>query len=72
MEVRHIMYNAELDYINAEEQKGNTLLIYPNEKLAIGRLEMNPRKMTTIYNSGRRKAEALLTQIKEFLCSTSS
>lgn len=67
MERRHKMYNSELDYIHSEVQKGNTLLIYPNESLNIGRTELNEHKMRAVYNQGRQVAEERLQEIKDFL-----
>ena len=67
MDARHKMYNAELDYVEASRLKGDTLVICPNQPLGIGRLEMNPDKMTAIYQQGRQKAISILPQIRKFL-----
>lgn len=67
MEVRHLMYNAELDYVEASRKMGDTLVICPEDTLGIGRLEMNPEKMTVIYNAGRRKGMEMLPKVREFL-----
>lgn len=64
---RHIMYNAELDYIEAEKKKGNTFLIYPEMKLNIGRAEMDIEKMDMVYNMGRKKGEEILDEVINFL-----
>lgn len=63
---RHEMYNAQLEYITAQEKLGNTLLIYPEEALPIGRTEQNIGKMRHVYEMGRAAAEQKLEQIKEF------
>lgn len=67
MSVRHQMYNAELDYIEVSRQKGDTLIICPDQPLGIGRLEMNTDKMTAIYQQGREKALGMLSQVRDFL-----
>ena len=67
MACRHIMYNAELDYIEAEKKKGNTFLIYPEMKLNIGRAEMDTDKMDKVYNMGRKKGEEILGEVIDFL-----
>ncbi len=67
MACRHIMYNAELDYIEAEKKKGNTFLIYPEMKLNIGRAEMDIEKMDMVYNMGRKKGEEILDEVINFL-----
>lgn len=64
---RHKMYNAELDYIEAEKKKGNTFLIYPEMKLNIGRAEMDIEKMDMVYNMGRKKGEQILDEVINFL-----
>lgn len=64
---RHIMYNGQLDYIQQQAQLGNTLLIYPEEPLRIGRTESNVQKMQRTYDAGREKAVAMLDEIRSFL-----
>lgn len=64
---RHLMYNAELDYISEQEQLGNTMLIYPDAELPIGRVEQNPDKMKNVYEMGRTACRAQMMKIKEFL-----
>lgn len=63
---RHIMYNAQLDYLAEQEKKGNTLLIYPEDELPIGRIELNEEKMRNVYNMGRTACENRLDEIKKF------
>lgn len=67
MERRHEMYNAQLEYLMQEEKKGNTLVIYPEDTLQIGRAEMNPEKMDHIYSMGRKKGEEIIIKIIDFL-----
>lgn len=64
---RHLMYNSQLNYLEEQEQKGNILLIYPEDTLPVGRTEQNERKMRHVYAMGREKGEAMLPQIKEFV-----
>lgn len=63
---RHIMYNKELDYLAEQEKLGNTLLIYPEDELPIGRIELNEAKMRNVYNMGRAACEERLDEIKRF------
>ena len=63
---RHIMYNKQLDYLAEQEKTGNTLLIYPEKELPIGRLEQNEAKMRNVYNMGRAICEQRLDEIKRF------
>lgn len=71
MAVRHEMYNKQLEYVYGEADKGNVLLIIPDEPLNIGRVEGNPDKMRHCYEMGRRKALSMIDEIKYF-CSTTS
>lgn len=64
---RHLMYNEQLRYLAEEERKGNTLLIYPEDTLPIGRTEQNEEKMKKVYMLGRKCAEENLEKIKKFL-----
>lgn len=66
MAKRHIMYNKELDYLAEQEKAGNTLLIYPEDVLPIGRTEQNEAKMRNVYNMGRKACEDRLEEIKRF------
>ena len=67
MSRRHEMYNSELDYLLEQERLGNTLLIFPPEKLKIGRIEQDKDKMIAIRRLGIETAKAMLPEIKAFL-----
>lgn len=64
---RHEMYNRQLEYLRQEEKKGNTLLIYPLEKLPISRVESNPEKLQEIYDMGRKVGEQRIQDVISFL-----
>lgn len=64
---RHLMYNEQVAYVRRREQEGNTLVIRPDEALAIGHIEHDADRMQHIYDIGRRKGEATLTQVRQFL-----
>ena len=64
---RHLMYNRQLDYIDEQERLGNTLLIYPEDELPIGRIEQDEAKMRHVYQMGRDAAKAKMNEIKLFL-----
>lgn len=64
---RHLMYNAQLQYISEQEKLGNALLIYPEESIPISRTCSNPGKLKMVYDMGRKKGEQMLTQITDFL-----
>lgn len=64
---RHEMYNAELDFVAAEERAGRLLVIRPKEKLPVGRIEKDPGKLRAAYEAGRTAAEERLEEIREYL-----
>lgn len=67
MRRRHLMYNAQLDYVRQEAQKGNTLPIYPISKIPIGHTSHNPDAMQRVYEIGVQTGLARLPEIIEFL-----
>lgn len=67
MAKRHEMYNRELEYIAQQAQIGNTLLIYPESPLNIGRTELNEKKMRNIHRQGYDITQSMMQQIKDFL-----
>lgn len=66
-EKRHEMYNAELQYIAEQASSGNTLVLCPEEPLAIGHISHNRKLMRDTYQLGRATATARLEQIQTFL-----
>lgn len=61
------MYNDELDYINAQETAGKTLVIRPSKTIKIGKMEQNLELVKEMYNLGRHDALAMIDKIKAFL-----
>ena len=60
IENRHIVYNKSRDYLFDQERQGNALVICPDEKLPIGRIEHKPEVIQKTYELGRKAAmEAL-------------
>ena len=64
---RHLMYNEELAYLEAQERQGNILLIYPQDTLPIGRTEQDETKMRRVYAMGRQAGEEILPALEKFL-----
>ena len=67
MEVRHLMYNAQRDYVNRQEAAGNTLVLRPSEPLPVKRLTKDPAVLRATYNIGRATAEERLDDIRNYL-----
>lgn len=56
VEQRHVMYNEQLTYVRAEEQKGNIVVIRPARKLSIDHVSHDPNEMENVYQQGRQAA----------------
>lgn len=67
MDRRADEYNKQLDYLLDQEQKGNTILIFPDDDLGIGRIELKEDKMRAVHTIGLNKGDELAEKIKEFL-----
>jgi len=66
MDRRHLMYNAQLEYVKEAEQEGRCLVIRPDDYLPIGHVCHDPELMERIYQTGRRTGEQRIDEIKEF------
>lgn len=64
---RHIMYNRARELVFEEERTGSALIICPDEKLPIGRIEHDPEVMKKVYDLGRKTADSKLEELKVFL-----
>ena len=67
MEVRHLMYNAQRNYVNQQEAAGKALVIRPAEPLPVKRLTKDPAVLRATYNIGRATAEKRLDDIRDYL-----
>ncbi len=67
LSVRHEMYNRQMEEIDKREKNGVSLVIRPGEPLGISRTENDPDELERVYQMGRKKAEELLDEVKEFL-----
>ncbi len=69
MRDRHIMYNAQLDFVAEEEEKGNCLVIAPKEPMVVKRIEKDVEKLTKLYEQGYADCDEMMGEIKKFLMS---
>ena len=67
IEKRDIYYNVTLRYIEQREAAGELLVIRPESKLDIGKVEKDPEKLKEVYVQGRLAASKKLAEIKEYL-----
>ncbi|MBQ7182969.1 MAG: patatin family protein [Clostridia bacterium] len=65
MENRHIMYNSQMDEIDALE--GRALVIRPPEDLGVRRVERDPKALERAYRIGREQGAERLSEIRRFL-----
>ncbi len=57
MNRRHLMYNAQLEYLEQEERAGRITIIAPDAPLPIGRTDQNAKRMQNVYDMGRKAGE---------------
>ena len=67
MERRHKVYNRTTAYIKELEKQGKAYVIRPDAALNIKRVERDPKELKRVYEMGRKKAKAQLSDIKTFL-----
>ena len=67
MQMRHLMYNDQLAYVEQEVRRGNTMAIYPDAALPIGHISHDPAEMQRVYDIGRETGLRKLDDIKRFL-----
>lgn len=63
MESRYKVYNETIRYIEAEERKGNVLVIRPEIPLEVDRMERDPIKLEKLYSIGYEDAKKYIDQI---------
>lgn len=64
---RHLMYNRELEEIEALEKAGKILVIRPSCKIKISKTERSPAVVKAMYDLGVTDAEEALENIRSFL-----
>ena len=69
MDVRHEMYNKQLEYVAEAEREGRCMIIRPDEKIPIGHISHDADQMRLVYEMGRKAGERHLDRIREFYAS---
>ena len=64
---RHEIYNETIEYIEKREKEGAVLVIRPDEKLPVGRIEHDPEKLREVHAIGEAIAKREMDKIKDFL-----
>lgn len=64
---RHEVYNKTTEYISELQADKKILVLQPEEKLPVGRVEKNPERLKETYEIGRAVALGKLSEIKDFL-----
>ena len=67
MRDRHIMYNAQLDYVRKAEAEGRALVIRPPYSLPIGHVCHDPQVMQQVYDIGRSTATGFISANPELM-----
>ena len=64
---RHVMYNAELDYVRSEEAAGRAFVIRPRTALPIKHITRRADLLQQAYDEGRSVMQDQLSGLKRFL-----
>ena len=64
---RHIMYNQELDEIEAMQNQGEVFVIRPSKLIKISHTEKNKLILREVYELGRKDAYTALPELRKFL-----
>lgn len=64
---RHNVYNKALKHIESLEKKGKAFIFRPSDKIGVGRLEKDTRKIKNLYELGRKDAERNYRKLLEWL-----
>ncbi len=64
---RHVMYNAELEFVHKREAEGRVLVFRPDASLPIKHTSHDPKVMRRVYELGREQALLRLNEVKAFL-----
>lgn len=67
MAQRHEVYNATMDYIDAQEADGKIFVLRPDSPLPVSRVEKSPDKLRVAYEIGRKAAAAKMAALGDFL-----
>ncbi|MCI5722959.1 MAG: patatin family protein [Erysipelotrichaceae bacterium] len=67
LENRHTSYNEAVAYVHEQVLQNQAIVIQPDDKLDIGRIEHDRTKIRGVYQEGRKSAMRKLAEIKKFL-----
>jgi predicted patatin/cPLA2 family phospholipase len=67
LDTRHRKYNETLDFIDAEEKKGDIFIIRPDSTLSVSRVERDQKKLYDLYDKGYNDAESKYSDLLQFL-----
>lgn len=66
MDVRHEMYNKQLDYVAQAEREGRCMVIRPEKPIPIGHISHDADLMREVYEMGRKAGEEQIDKIKAY------
>lgn len=61
------VYNESLKKLEELEKEGKVFVIRPEQEIAVGRLENDPKKTEMVYNQGMKVAENCMSELIKFL-----
>ena len=67
MRERHFTYNATVQYIEEEQEKGNVFVIRPKKASDVKRVDHDKEKLTALYQEGYEDAKECYLDMLEYL-----
>ena len=67
MDIRHIVYNEQLDYCFKQEKAGVNFVICPKSPLPLGHVCHDPLVIREAYEIGRSEAVEIMPALERFL-----
>ena len=67
MEMRHIHYNEEVEYVERQAEAGHVLLLRPETVLPVKRISHDPELLQQTYDAGRELGRKKLPELRRFL-----
>lgn len=67
MRERHLTYNATVQYLEEQQEKGNVFIIRPTKSIGVKRVDRDKDRLAALYQQGYEDAEACYLEMLEYL-----
>ncbi len=67
MERRHLVYNRQIEYVEAAASRGDVFLIRPETQLPVNHITHQAEKIRAVYEAGKKQADKQFPALMAFL-----